>query len=1149
MKRLKRVILVNWYLLDAVEVAIEGHSAFIGPNASGKSSILDAIQTVLMGAHGHYLSLNPSAGERSQRSLRDYCLGVVRDPENPEQLSDALKPRPQAITYLVLAFQDDRDGTETTVGVAMHASLDQAKESIDGRFVAPGLSPSLFDFIEGPPDARRPIPWIRVRDELRRRCPELRVEPHPTQFVRRLCADLSHDGREPLDADRFLKNFRNAITFTPIRNVSEFVRRFILEPRPIQVRELQSSLRRYRDIHAKTREVKERIAALQTIDHKFDQGERAEQRAQHYAWAEKEAELLALEVEREPQAQRLEQLDEERRHLEQELARLATEGEQIQQAINALEVEIGTSDIGQRRARIDAERKAADAQLAAAEKEIGGVRRDLGRVWPVREALAELPAELAEPVEALARLLPREDDLTAHLWPEESAPVAAAVAALLPRLDAASQRLKEQVQASRGRLAASEHDLAERRGRLKRLEKGEADLEPATRTLQQLLGGHGIAARPLCDLIDVADERWRDAVERYLGGQSEALVVDPAQADEAVRRYRRERRGQELYGARIVNTRQTDAWLERAERGSLAEVIVTSDPHARAYCNRLLGRVLRADSEEELLRHERAITDDGMLHSNGAISRMRPVPHKLGRAARERQLQAMQQAFQEESVRFYGDKQQADRLDALRERLLQPWLHELGRLPDLAGACERRTAALLLAKDLDSREQALDSDGFQRLQRRLEERRTTLAGCKEQTQRQQTQLHACNAEAVRVQAVLGQMELQIGACGAERAERAHQSGFDMVEASALFERLEAEVDAQMQQAAYRTIAAKAAEQMRRNRNECDARRNEARQALAEYRARHDGGGDAPAAGELDHWALHAWAKRQRGELEQTTLADYEEQASQAMYEAEQAFRGDFVARLRENLSLVEAKRQELNRTLRHRPFHGETYSFKKREAPGFESIIRWIESMSEREVHNVGGLFDEANFADNPHREAIQRVRQLLMDEAEETDRGEGLADYRNYYSFDVEMRDPSGSITTLSRRIGKGSGGEHQSPFYVAIGAALAATYRLGQREDGRVRGGMALAVFDEAFSKLDVQNTTNALEFLHELGLQVLLAAPDEKHALMSEHMDTIVNVYRTGGAVDIDVEYPSARARELLAADNPTHRLAELVGEAGD
>lgn len=93
MKLLNRILLVNWYLLSAEQIDIEGNTAFIGPNASGKSSILDAIQAVLLGGDQRLIQLNASAGEKSRRTLREYCLGVVRDPSTGADIDPDLAPR------------------------------------------------------------------------------------------------------------------------------------------------------------------------------------------------------------------------------------------------------------------------------------------------------------------------------------------------------------------------------------------------------------------------------------------------------------------------------------------------------------------------------------------------------------------------------------------------------------------------------------------------------------------------------------------------------------------------------------------------------------------------------------------------------------------------------------------------------------------------------------------------------------------------------------------------------------------------------------------------------------------------------------------------------------------------------------------------
>ena len=91
-----------------------------------------------------------------------------------------------------------------------------------------------------------------------------------------------------------------------------------------------------------------------------------------------------------------------------------------------------------------------------------------------------------------------------------------------------------------------------------------------------------------------------------------------------------------------------------------------------------------------------------------------------------------------------------------------------------------------------------------------------------------------------------------------------------------------------------------------------------------------------------------------------------------------------------------------------------------------------------------------------------------------------------------------------------------------MAIAAAMGATYRLRESADGVTLGGFSLSVFDEAFNKLDAENTQTSLGFMSDLGLQTLIAAPDDKYSLMATTMDTVINVCRDGRVVDVDVEF---------------------------
>jgi uncharacterized protein YPO0396 len=1148
LKRLVRILAINWYRLEQASIDIVGHTAVIGPNASGKSSLLDAIQAVLVGGDKRWWNPNASAGEKSTRSLRDYCLGVVRDPSNPD-LSQELRPREQALTYLALVFRDEHSAEPISIGLALHARLDEPQEVIDGRFVAPGLELVLSDLILRTPQGQVPKPWRQLKEELRMRLGEPFRNLHQVgEYQRHLCALLS-DGRYHLDPPRFLRALRNAITFAPIRNVSDFVRGHILEERPIQVRSLQQALQHYRDIQARTQEALKREESLGAIDRAYRRAEQAERLALAWRWVEQETAFNALESELEPMRTALAGLDREIAALTEAIAAL---GERWQAADRALTESVGAlaaTDLEQQRQRIRAEMQTADQGQKGASGAIDQARIALGAVHRLldhRELLDD-PA-LVESLGALPPLLRRDEGLLAAAWPDDSVGLKSAVSRIAPLVSGAVERMLERFERlvrEEGEMARS---LAGLRERIARLERGESDLSPATARLIALLAEHGIPAVPLCDRLDVADEDWRDALESFLGGHREALLVDPGQVREAVSIYRREGRRQGIVGARVINTLATEDWRLRRAPGSLAEMAVGEDPHANAYVNRRAGNVLRVETEDELLRHDRAITADGMLATGGAVLRLKVEEHMLGREARRNRLAELKERFARDGQGHYGKQQEKEAVKTLRERLLMPFDERLRNLPDLVALCRERQGYRDDLHRLQAQLQALEDDThYRRLKAQVERCQRERDGVRVESDAKAKALAERERRRDGQRLALDTKDAQASAAADRRTAIGETPGFDAELAAQRLDELETqELLGTEGPETWRALSAKAGGRAGAQETLVVNQREQARVGLVDYWAAWSGE-HRPAAGPGDdHLGLAAWAVHELTQVRETQLARYVTEAANALRVAEHAFRSDFVGKLQENLTLLEESRKELNRNLRRRPFHGQFYSFVKQPEPDLKQVLDWVQSWTPEQGSDVGGLFDAADDPNHPHREAIAKVRNLLMEAAGGEGRPGGwderLADYRQYYHFDVRMsddREGGGNPELLSRRLGKGSGGEHQSPFYVAIGAALAAAYRIEREQDGRLRGGMALALFDEAFSKLDLQNTVSALGFLDELGLQVVLAAPDEKYGQIAEHVDTIVNVYRDGGSVHVDAEYIKAEARRTLAADNPAIR----------
>ena len=91
-----------------------------------------------------------------------------------------------------------------------------------------------------------------------------------------------------------------------------------------------------------------------------------------------------------------------------------------------------------------------------------------------------------------------------------------------------------------------------------------------------------------------------------------------------------------------------------------------------------------------------------------------------------------------------------------------------------------------------------------------------------------------------------------------------------------------------------------------------------------------------------------------------------------------------------------------------------------------------------------------------------------------------------------------------LSRVLREKSGGETQTPYYVAIAASFFRFYRDNPEA-------IRLVLFDEAFSKMDDARIGRMLDFFRTLNMQVLTAVPTEKIEAVAPHMDVTNLVIR--------------------------------------
>ncbi len=1135
MKQLNRIVLVNWYVLGAVEIPIKGNVAIVGPNGSGKSSLLDAIQTILMGGHKRHLSFNASAGEKSERSLRTYCLGFMDD--NGKKAT----AREDSLTYMALSFFDTETAKESCIGIAISASTASAEEDVLGRFILPEFSVSLDDFSVKEGNGRMPRPWNEVRDSLLKQCPEMVLEKRANRFIRDMVTHLSHDAQMPNDDDKFVKNFKNALKFVPIDSPTRFIREFVLDENIVHVGAFRKSLDEYRAMEQKTLEVSNRIAELEKAQELCNGISRNVKNAVEYEWVVHEGRFEQADLRKEDAAERLEAYSEQEEKLQQELEENSARLNQAMQDLADARAELNSSDSAHKINALESTVKARQHEQNVVKDKIQQAYNLLRTTVSFANYNDLLPDDFRPLVERSVELWRSGENMLADAWPSEPVSVDKVISELKGQVDSVRKAISRRYEESVIRINDLRSLIQNQKSAVEQLQQGRAPIRHNTRELMELLSEYGIDSTPICELADINDDKWRIAIESFLGARREALVVAPDRVKEAITLYRR--KGRHLKGCRIINTTKSGDWLHRSKPGSLAQFIDTDNEHAQAYLNRALGGVMAVETEQELLRQERALTYDCMLQTEGSTTSINELSPIMGIRRRQDQLEVQGRQVDELIAEFTTLGKRHESLEKLRDALISMTSGLTQVTESVFDLVNQREQ---LSSEIQGYEQAVvdlrnhDDSGIQQRIAELAD------GQKQVEARQKTlmdKLQKVRTGMIKDNAALEVLEQELVEHAQARTLCEEKPHFDAQSAQEKRDYLDESCGGELERIIFEA-AKKAQSELQLH----EKKKNAVRDAVAQYKARYHGGGMSHQ--ELDnisadstHEDLEFYVNKTVQALRDSELAEYTKKAERARLEAETAFRSDFVAHLNDQINKIKDLIRELNSHLKNRPFHQEMYSFEMMPNPELKDILELVEAYTRLDQANVGTLFDIQHQGDNTHREALNKIHDVLRDEGESS----LLQDYRNFYNFELVVKDLQGNRkTTLTQRIKTGSGGEHQVPFYVAMAAALGATYRLKEGGDGRPVGGMSLSVFDEAFNKLDSENTVTSLGFMSDLGLQTIIAAPDEKYSLLSSCMDTIINVCRDGRIVDLDVEFPTEQGKELLASDHPYKIMAAEATE---
>lgn len=1059
--KLRKIKLINWHIFNNQTIEINGNTVFTGENGCGKSTLLDAIYFVLSG--GDDRNFNKAASEKSKRTLETYLKGKTGTEGN-----EYLRNQSDIVGYILLDFYSNKINNNIVIGSEL-----EINNSNKVRFHFFALENYLIDdddFIVN----KIPLDYSSLKKKFKSNNIILDELGDTKKEIRTKIKNIF----KLKDSSKYFELLKKALSFKNIDEVSTFVTDFLLEDSALNLDNLIEELRSYQDIHKQLIKEEEKVKLLEkSIDN-----------ANRYVDnLDKNKYLNILNIECE--------LDKINNNLNRNNIELKKCNETIIKYEDI--IKNYTEELDSKKKEIyELENDEAFKVLKDKKEKLKQIEKVLNEIIIKNTDFENKVISEQKIIDSL-NLKYR---LNTDVKNKDIGLLKAHFENYKEDLDKLTLKNNEQKAKLNLHLENLKENLNNKTVELNTLRKGLNNypkdvnnlIEIAKEAILKNFEEKDPDVRPLCEHIEILDDNWTNAIEGYLNTQRFYLVFNPKYYDvvsEAFSTYKNER---QIYNTGIVNIggiiKYNEDLLEKEslKENSLSTKIQVDNIYAKSYTDYLLGNVICCDNVKDLKKYNVSITKEVMINKNYVLRACNPNIYKIpyiGRSSREKRIKILEEDInninKEISLLNNNINDINNQIKTINTSKVDQLL-ETEIYWNKIEILEKNVKELVLEiKENESSEGLLaKSERLNQANKKITEIKNNIA---ENEKIKNDNYSKKGSIGSKIE------ELNCNKFNSERNydELIKQYGNDNYQEKRKDYLLNDKINSEL-------VIKELDECIRSN----NAMKPGIESTINEYSNKYNSN-LIPTIDNIKDYINEYNIIKNRG------IVDFKYHAENAYRKAQSSFREDFISKLKEKIDNAKKCIKEINNNLKTHPFgiDEEIYEFTyEGNKADFGEYYRIINS---GKLQQAKDLFSEVLDAkDNDTMNELFNIISMETDSNEAEEKLQRYLDYKNYMSYDIKITNKRGEISYYSKINKEKSGGETQTPFYIA----MASCFDSLKDKDQDVTN---VVIFDEAFNNMDENRISSLMEFYVNLKIQILIIVPPSRINSIGKHMDTMIGI----------------------------------------